>query len=271
MGMPENLVFIRHGESEGNVANDMSKTGNDAAFTPEFRNRHSSTWRLTDKGREQAKAAGKWIKENLPIRFDRLYTSEYLRAMETSALLGIEDARWYAEFYLRERNWGSLDVCPVSERNEKYSHALRERKIDSFYWTPPNGESLAELCLRLDRIIHTLHRECDGKNVAMTCHGEVMWGNRVRLERMPQARFRELDMSRDPKHKIHNCQIIHYTRVTPAGFEGAGTRAPYLTHVRSICPWDTNLSTNDWEPIHRAKYSNEDLLKLVGQTPQLVH
>ena len=64
--------------------------GDHSYYTPEFRNRHSSTWLLTNKGREEAKAAGEWIRNNLNTdNIDRLYTSEYLRAMETAALLDI--------------------------------------------------------------------------------------------------------------------------------------------------------------------------------------
>lgn len=32
MGIPINLVLVRHGESEGNVATALSKKGNDSIF-----------------------------------------------------------------------------------------------------------------------------------------------------------------------------------------------------------------------------------------------
>jgi hypothetical protein len=48
MGMPANLVLVRHGESEGNIATALSKKGDNSMFTEAFLNRHSSTWRLTD-------------------------------------------------------------------------------------------------------------------------------------------------------------------------------------------------------------------------------
>ena len=47
---------------------------------------------------------------NKPIEFSRLYTSEYLRAMESAAYLDLPDANWYAETFLRERDWGVLDL-----------------------------------------------------------------------------------------------------------------------------------------------------------------
>ena len=83
MSMPHNLILVRHGESEGNVALALSKKGDDSIYTDEFKNRHSSLWRLTKKGQEQAKSAGEWLKKNRGELepFYRCYTSEYVRAM----------------------------------------------------------------------------------------------------------------------------------------------------------------------------------------------
>jgi len=195
MSLPNDIVLVRHGESEGNIANRMSKRGDDSAYTDVFRARHSSLWRLTDKGRKQAHMAGEWIRENIDDRFDRYCVSEYIRTQETAALLGLPDAVWYPDFYLRERDWGDLELKTETERAELFGETLRKRASDTFFWCPPNGESLAELCLRVDRVLHTLHRECEGKRVIIVCHGEVMWAFRVRLERMSRRRFRELEHS----------------------------------------------------------------------------
>jgi NAD+ kinase len=268
MGMPNNLVLVRHGESEGNIAVARSKKGDHSAYEGEFKRRHSSLWRLSKEGANQASLTGDWIKKHLNIHFDRFYASEYLRAMETAALLDIENAKWFTEFYLRERNWGSLDRASVLERNERFQESMDERSIDPFYWTPPNGESLAELCIRIDRVIQTLHRECDGKNVIIVCHGEVMWAFRVRLERMPQETFHLLDSSKNPIHRINNCQVIHYTRTNPE--KNGESPRNHLNWMRSICPWNHKLSRNTWQSIHRPNYSNLDLLNRVEKIKPLI-
>src|SRR5271154_4881825 len=110
MTMPIDLVLVRHGESEGNAARRLSFAGDDSAFTQEFCSRHGSRLRLTDRGREQARIAGDWLKENIGKHFDRYLVSGYLRAMETAALLELPDAIWYQEFYLREREMGLLEI-----------------------------------------------------------------------------------------------------------------------------------------------------------------
>jgi NAD+ kinase len=266
MAMPNNLVLVRHGEAEGNIAIARSKKGDHSAYEGEFRNRHSSLWRLSKEGIEQAVTTGEWLKKNLPFKFDRFYASEYLRAMETAALLNIKGAQWFTEFYLRERNWGALDRVSVKDRNNRFQESMEERKIDPFYWTPPNGQSMADLCLVIDRVINTLHRECDGKNVIIVCHGEVMWAFRVRLERMSQETFHLLDNSKEDIHRIHNCQILHYTRIHPMEL---GTTSPYLNWVRSICPWNEKLSDGKWQAIERPRYSNEELLNRVKRVKPL--
>jgi broad specificity phosphatase PhoE len=267
--MPIDLVLVRHGESEGNVANRTSRAGDNSLFTDEFRKRHSSSWRLTDKGIEQAKAAGKWIRANFqgPPHFIRYYTSTFIRAMETAGLLDLPKADWFREFYLRERDWGDLDVTPENERKEKFREALEKRDVEPMLWTPPNGQPLVDTCIRVDRINHTMHRECSDGAVAIVCHAEVIMCFRFRIERMTDERFKALHFSRNAKDHIHNGQIVHYTRRNPE----TQKIERYLNWMRSICPWDPSRSTNTWQQVVRPRFSNEDLLKEVGKVKRLVN
>src|SRR5262249_23237848 len=155
---------------------------------------------------------------------------------------------------------------PIEQRKREYADDMRRRELDRFFWTPPGGESMATLCLRIDRVLNTLHRECVDKRVLIVCHGEVMWAFRVRLERMSQHRYQELDYSRDPFDKIHNCQVLHYTRRDPVG----GTTAGHLNWVRSVCPGAPTRSGNAWEKSGRVRSSNADLLDVVERTPRLI-
>ena len=41
------------------------------------------------------------------------------------------------EFYLRERDWGALDLLSFDERRERYGEDLDRRELDTFFWTPP--------------------------------------------------------------------------------------------------------------------------------------
>jgi len=87
---PIDLVLIRHGQSEGNLAQARSDKGDDGLWNvQDFKERHTSRYRLTTAGVKQAKQAGDWVKENITTQFDRYYCSEYVRAMETAAHLGV--------------------------------------------------------------------------------------------------------------------------------------------------------------------------------------
>lgn len=265
MTLPIDLVLVRHGQSEGNAAKRLSEAGHHEVFTPEFRDRHSSALRLTDLGRLQASVTGKWIQDHFP-KFDRYYVSEYLRAMETAALLELPEARWFTDPYLTERDWGEIESLPENERNERFGAALRKRESDPFFWRPPNGETFVDLCLRVDRVLDTLHRECSDMRVIIVCHGEVMRAFQVRIERMSQARFRELTLSARPEDRIYNCEVIHYSR-RRLGSEELTRSANWVNRIR---PASDPAWTSGWQEIVRSARSNRDLLKRILKTPQLV-
>lgn len=263
--MPIDLVLVRHGESEGNAAKAKSKAGDHSA-SELFRGRHSSSFRLTDIGIEQAKAAGAWIREHFTQGFGRHYTSAYLRAMETAGHLALPGASWYVEPALRERDWGDLDVMGESERYSRFRESLAMKQTSPLYWIAPNGESIMHATERVYRMLGTLARECSDKRVVIVAHGETMWCFRLLLERLSEERYNELDASKDPADRINNCQILHYTRRLP----GQEISATSYSHMRSICPWDTKRSSNEWMTIVRPRFTNEDLLGIVSKTGRLV-
>jgi NAD+ kinase len=267
MSMPIDLVLVRHGESEGNLAKRRSLKGDDSTFTDDFSQRLGIYYRLTDLGRDQAREAGEWMRTNIGEHFDRYYVSEYVRAKETAAHLDLPEAQWMCEFYLREREHGDMEVMPEKVRNEKFAASIQKKILDPFFWIPPNGESMAQLCERIDRVLGTLQRECADMRVIVVCHGEVMWGFRQRLEKMSMQRYRELDASKHPYNRMHNCQVLHYTRRDPL----KGTVQPYYMWMRSVCPTNVTLSSNVWQPIVRNKFSNETLLAQVDLVKQLVN
>ena len=59
----------------------------------------------------------------------------------------------YQEFYLREREMGLFEIMSEDDKKNKYPEVFRQYESDPFYWTPPNGESMAQLCLRIDRVL----------------------------------------------------------------------------------------------------------------------
>jgi broad specificity phosphatase PhoE len=268
--MPLDLVLVRHGDSEGNAFKRLQQNGEDVRdFNEVFKDRHSSSFRLTDLGIRQAEKAGEWIRENLlGGRFDRCYTSSYLRAMETASLLRLLDTKWYMEPCLRERGWGDLDLMSEAERRKYFAASLRMKKVTPLYWIPPNGESIMHACeTRVYRMLGTLARECAGKRVIIVAHGEIMWCFRLLLERIPEHVYNELDASTDMADRIFNCQIIHYTRRNPETF----AIDPYYRCMRMIRPGHEGSDFNsDWRSINRPAFTNDQLGELVSRQARVI-
>ena len=264
MVMPLNLLLVRHGQSEGNLANQRSREGGHT-FPDEFRDRHSSLWRLTDLGKRQAITAGEWVDGHFDHTFRRYYVSTYLRARETAGLMDLANAEWTLDSHLRERDLGILERLP--EERLQFKEELRRREIDGFHWRPTGGESITDLGVRLNLVLDRLHRKCAEGNAIIVCHGEVMWTLRYLLERMTPAQFKELVESDDPHDRIHNGQILQYSRVNPK----TGSVTKSTTHMRSICPWDQSKSRNEWSPILRRRYTNDDLLQQAAVVERIIH
>ncbi|MDD4669050.1 MAG: 2,3-bisphosphoglycerate-dependent phosphoglycerate mutase, partial [Candidatus Methanomethylophilus sp.] len=133
------LVIIRHGESEWNKQNRF--TG----------------WTdvdLSDKGREEAVAAGKLLKQE-GFAFDVCYTSYLRRAIHTADLvLDVMDEAWipvYKTWRLNERHYGALQGLYKAETAAKYGEDQVHVWRRSFDVRPPALEPGDERCADHDR------------------------------------------------------------------------------------------------------------------------
>lgn len=254
---PLELVFVRHGESEGNVADDASKHGDHSHFTDEFRARHSSSWNLTPKGESQAKVAGEWIKENINHGvFDGYYVSSYKRARRTAGLLNLPKAMWNIRDYIREHDWGNLDVMTKEESVALYPQVMKGKQINPYYFSAPGGESLADVVIRARvGIIATLYREYSNERAIVVSHGNLMWPIRIIMENILPEEYLELKNKKNPKDKIENCQILHYSRIDPQTHK----ITEKFNWMRSVCPWNPDPDCDDWRQIVHKKYTNKEL------------
>lgn len=258
--MPKNLFLLRHGESVGNVAVKKSKNNDDSDFTDDFMSRHSKTWHLTEKGIWQAKQARSWLIENNLARFDHYYVSPYYRAIQTAAHLDLPNARWHRpKITLRERDRGILDLTSVQVRLREFPEVDIAEQQEAYLYRFPGGESLADAELRARHFCTTLEREASGEDVIIVNHGDMMRAFQKLFEGFSLEEFMRLNNSESELDRIHNCQILQYSRVDHV----TGKLHDYLVSKRSICPWDLKRSKNEWEYIVRQKLSNEDLFNMV--------
>lgn len=267
--LPVDIILVRHGKSEGNKAGKASRKGDNSLFTPEFRNRHSRTFRLTNTGIEQAKVAGEWLRQNIPMPLDRFYVSDYMRAKETAGYLDLPKAEWRVDFQLRERDMALMDNLPENEKERLFELERRQFEIDKFLSYPAGGgENIPALCLRLktDWVAHVA-RECPDKRVIVVCHGHVMRGLQMIFEDLGHDDFIQLDSSTEPADMMLNCQILWYTRRDP---DSGKVESSKLVAVRSVCNHGV-IGDYGWRRIQRKRYSNQELLDEVNQYPRHIY
>lgn len=249
--MPVLYVLVRHGESEGNVAVNASKDGDNSFYTDKYVNTPGTQWRLTRKGEAQAAAIGSWLKNNL-AGFHRYYVSPYVRTRMTAVHMGLPSADWRMNRSYREREWGEIDVLTREMFKEAYPNSARVKKANPLYWAPPGGESIADVGEnRVRNILDTLHRECDGSRVIAVTHGENIQAHRMILERWSDEKFAEMDASED--EKVLNCQAYIYSRDEPG---------PLNQLVRATPVWNGSewvVEVSDTLHFNATHYSNSEL------------
>ena len=204
------LVLIRHGQSEWNLSNQF--TG----------------WvdvNLSEKGVEEAKKAGRLIKEH-GLEFDQAYTSLLTRAIKTlHYALEESDQLWIPEtktWRLNERHYGALQGLNKKATAEKYgdeqvhiwrrsydvlppllsaddegSAANDRRYANLDPRTIPGGETLK---VTLERVIPLWQDEIapkllDNKNVIIAAHGNSLRALSKYIEQISDEDIMNLEMA----------------------------------------------------------------------------
>jgi len=130
---PVRFIFLRHGESEGNVEGKMQ-------------GHHDRL--LTDRGRTQAAATARWFREHR-IVVDRVYSSPLRRAWDTAAIVAA-DAGFPEPVPLnaaKEIDTGVFTDLTFPEIRQRYPTEYNEFVVGSWE-TVPGAESVASLTER---------------------------------------------------------------------------------------------------------------------------
>lgn len=141
------ILFVRHGESEANVAQLI----NDDPAQPV---------NLTPLGRAQAGAASERL---LSVPFTHAYASEFPRARQTAdILLRHHDCRLEIDARLNERRSG-MDGMPVGSFNDLV-------RSDPLHVKPERGESFVEQMARLQSFMDGLATRYQGGVILAVSH-----------------------------------------------------------------------------------------------------
>jgi len=253
--LPIDLILIRHGESERNL---ISKNKDIIYNKEEYESTHSSKFRLTERGKEQSIITGDYIRQNISDKFDKYYTSDYIRTKETAGLLKLDNAQWECEFLIRERDNGVLSGYSKEDKKRLYPDEVKRKEKNLFYFSPIGGESLANVCLRIEQFINILCRYASGMKVIVVAHGHVLRAFRIRLEKMNHNEIEEL--YKEENKTILNTQIIWYSRRNPDNNKISSD----LKYRKIVCPWNLEECNENWITLKKNNLlSNEDLLNSI--------
>jgi 2,3-bisphosphoglycerate-dependent phosphoglycerate mutase len=209
------LGIVRHGESTGNVAASQAETGGlEMIDIPE----RDADVPLSETGREQAAAVGRWLDGLVPRQRPELaVVSPYLRTVQT-AELALADAGvpMVRDERLRDRELGILDLLTNhGVRTRLPSEADRRQRLGKFYHRPPGGESWADVALRLRSLLGDLRRDHADGRVLLVGHEAIVYLLRYLIEGLTEAELMKIAQD----NTIVNGSISSWRRGTDGSLE----------------------------------------------------
>lgn len=141
---PARILLLRHGEAEGNVDESV------------FERKPDHRLELTDRGREQSRAAGDEICALVGDSAIQVYVSPYVRTRQTLDELRTRVTVTHVreEPRLREQDWGNYQ----DKTHIRAQKAERDR-FGHFYYRLERGESGADVYDRVSTFFESLHRD----------------------------------------------------------------------------------------------------------------
>ena len=223
---PDRLWLVRHGQSAGNVARDEADAAGLAVIDLSVRDMDVP---LSDLGRRQSEALGKWFADLAPNEHPTVtLCSPYLRAIETAGIIrrqgGLHvEAQDRIDERLREKEFGVLDRLTRPGIISRFpDQADARNRVGKFYHRPPGGESWCDVILRLRSVLDTvsLHHSQPGSKVLIVAHQVIVLCFRYLIEELTEEKILEIDREGD----VANCGLTEYryeeVHATPGSVSG---------------------------------------------------
>jgi broad specificity phosphatase PhoE len=204
------LWLVRHGQSEGNVADQLAISRGSPTIDIDVRDPDVP---LSEVGRRQAVAIGRRLAAEPPERrpthvvsspFERAYATARIALAEAELELPIErDER------VRERDLGLFDGLTAIGIRERYpEEAARRAKLGKFYYRPPHGESWADVASRVRGWLAELRNTSQPVRAVVFSHQAVLFVMRYVVERLTEQEILQIDRTT----RFHNGGVTLYER-----------------------------------------------------------
>ena len=207
---PSALWVVRHGESQGNVADANAQRSGAGRLELDVRDPDVP---LSGTGEEQADALGRWLGGLDPAqRPTTVLSSPFARAAVTAeravAASGLDLTIRYDE-RLRERDFGAFDGMTREGIRDEYPDEARRRDLlGKFYYRPPGGESWADVALRVRSLLATEALRHDGERLVCFSHQAVVMVFRYVVEELAESQLLEIDRG----EQVANTSVTRYER-----------------------------------------------------------
>jgi broad specificity phosphatase PhoE len=192
-------------------------------------------------------------------QFDGYFVSPYIRTLETALHLGFEGVDWTPHRMLRERDDWLYGLHTEQELEERFGVDRKHFVLDPIYWRTTQGESMADIELRLRLFFEEIAATSTVENVIVVAHSRVMWTLRMWFEHLSEEQI----VARSDKSdgfSITNGHILQYRRS-----DGSAV----YDQVRSIDPRERKIGDEEWTEIVPKRFSSQDLAKQIEAFPRL--
>ncbi|SDF87396.1 histidine phosphatase family protein [Klenkia brasiliensis] len=209
---PEQLWLVRHGESQGNLADARAHELGVDRLDLDVRDPDVP---LSPAGERQADALGAHL-TGLPERPTAVLSSPFTRAADTARRAAAAlDLPVRFDERLRERDFGAFDGMTARGIRERYpEEADRRQLLGKFWYRPPGGESWADVALRVRSVLATEALRHDGERLLVVSHQAVVMVFRYVLEELSEQQLLEVDRHQ----QVANASLTRY-RAGAAGWE----------------------------------------------------
>lgn len=195
------LFLIRHGETESN----KQKRYQGWTESP-----------LSEKGARQAEKVGFFLAGQ---GIERLYCSDLKRAVNTARVIGAGSGlKPVATPLLREINFGQWEGLTFDEIEAAWGEEISLWLDDPFHRSPPGGETLADVCARMQTFLEQLAEiATDGQRIAVVSHGGSIRALLYQVLNLSPTSYWDLKIDNASISLIHKegarLKIVYYNRV----------------------------------------------------------
>jgi broad specificity phosphatase PhoE len=207
--LPAALWLVRHGESDGNVANAIARRNHALRLDLDV---NDIDVPLSPLGRTQATALGKWFgRLDPPQRPTVAVVSPYIRARQTAELVleaaGLAGLPVLYDERFRDREQGVIDRLTGAGLRDVYpEEAERRDYLGKFWYRPMGGESWADVALRVRAALLELRLTMPDERVLVVSHDVTILMVRYVIEQLGAADVVALS------GKLPNCSVTRYER-----------------------------------------------------------